>query len=117
MKKQTFAKIAVLAAFVIGLGAFIYANSYKLPDPPHIQNIPETELQQARFIDVAEYERVRANLYDAALDLCIEASKVSAYVWEEGLDAETKYIIMTYRVPSLEVLLHAIETMDEFGGI
>jgi len=116
MKKQTFAKIAVLAAFCIGLGTFIYANSYKLPEPPKFPNIPEVELQQApRFIDVAEYEKVRANLYDAALDLCIEASK-GAYVWEEGVDAETKNIILTYRVPSLEVLLHAIETMDEFGG-
>ena len=115
MKKQTFAKIAVLAAFVIGLGTFIYANSYKLPDPPKFPNIPEAELQQApRFIDVAEYEQARANLYDAALNLCIEASNGS-YVWEHYVSEENKRIITTYRVPSLEVLLSAIAEMDYDG--
>ena len=94
--------IAVLAAFIIGLG-IIYANSYQPTVPP----------QSSKF-DVIGYEKVRANLYDAALDLCIEAE--GSYVWNEGLDDETKSIIIEYRVPSLEVLLRAIDTMDEFGG-
>ena len=117
--KKTIAKIAVLAAAILTIGVWTYANSYKLPPAPQFaetQAIPEDEIANAgKFINVAEYEKVRANLYDAALDLCIEASK-GAYVWEEGVDAETKNIILTYRVPSLEALLHAIETMDEFGG-
>lgn len=114
MKKKTFAKVAVLATAILTIAAWTYAHAYKLPEPPQFTNIPETELTASKF-NVCEYERVRANLYDAALDMCIEASK-GAYVWEEGVDAETKRIILEYRVPSLEVLLNAIDMMDEFGG-
>lgn len=114
MKKKTIAKIAVLATAILTLAVWTYAHAYKLPEPPKFPNIPETELCANRF-NVCEYERVRADLYDAALDMCIEASK-GAYVWEEGVDAETKRIILEYRVPSLEVLLNAIDAMDEFGG-
>lgn len=106
--KNTIAKIAVLATFIIGLVTFIYAHSYKLPPAPQIKIEAETTF------NVDKYETLRARLYDAALDLCIEAE--GSYVWEEGLDDETKRIIKEFRVPSLEVLLHAIDTMDEFGG-
>ena len=111
--KTTIAKITILATFIIGLGTFIYAHSYKLPPAPQIQIEAETE-PVVKF-DLDKYETLRARLYDAALDLCILASD-GAYVWEEGLDNETKFIITNYRVPSLEVLLKAIDTMDEFGG-
>ncbi len=108
MKKNTIAKIAVLATFIIGLATFIYAHSYKLPPAPQIKAETETKF------DVALYENLRARLYDTALDLCHEAE--GSYDWEEGLSEETKYIITHYETPSLQVLLDAIDTMDKFGG-
>ena len=71
-------------------------------------------MEQGQTVTVAEYELKRAAVYDAALDLCIEASK-GAYVWDEWVSEENKHIILTYRVPSLEVLLSAIEQMDSDG--
>ena len=113
--KKTIAKIAVLAAAILTIGVWTYANSYKLPPAPQFAEtkaIPEDKIAHAgKFISVDEYELVRANLYDAALNLCIEASNGS-YVWEHYVSAENKRIITTYRVPSLEVLLKAIAEMD-----
>jgi hypothetical protein len=118
--KNTIAKIAVLAAVILTIGVWAYAHSYKLPPAPQFaetQAIPEDEITNAgKFINVDEYEAVRANLYDAALNLCIEASSGS-YVWENFVSAENKHIITTYRVPSLEVLLNAIREMDCDGSL
>lgn len=113
--KKTIAKIAVLAAAILTIGVWAYAHSYKLPPAPQFaetQAIQEDEIANAgKFINVDEYEAVRANLYDAALNLCIEASSGS-YVWENFVSAENKRIILNYRVPSLEVLISAINQMD-----
>jgi len=115
MKKSFIAKIAVLATVILTIAAWTYANSYKLPEPPQFPNIPEAELtQQGQTVSVAEYELKRAALYDAALNLCMEASE-GAYVWEKFVSEKNKHIILTYRVPSLEVLLNAIEQMDSDG--
>jgi hypothetical protein len=115
MKKSFIAKIAVLATAILTIAVWTYAHAYKLPEPPQFPNIPEAELmEQGQTVTVAEYELKRAAVYDAALDLCIEASK-GAYVWDEWVSEENKRIILTYRVPSLEVLLSAIEQMDSDG--
>lgn len=113
MKRNTFAKLVVMAAAVLALVAWIHAHSYRLPEPPKFNF--ETELNDGKF-DECQYERLRANLYDAALDLCMCAAESNAYVWTDGVDEQTKRIIMEYRVPSLKILLCAIESMDEFGG-
>lgn len=108
MKKSFFAKIAVMAAVILTVTVWTYAHQSP--------NIPEDELTNGnyQYINIAEYEQKRAELYDAALDLCMEASE-GAYVWEEWVSEENKHIILTYRVPSLEVLLSAIEQMDGDG--
>ncbi len=103
--KQTFAKVAVLVTFIVGLGVWIYAHSYKLPPAPHFST----------RIAVEKYEIARANLYDAALTLCLQASNNGAYVWENWVSEENKQAILNNRVPSLEVLLDAIAEMDKDG--
>ena len=70
--KKTIAKIAVLAAAILTIGVWTYANSYELPPAPQFAEtkaIPEDEIAHAgKFISVDEYGLVRANLYDAALN-------------------------------------------------
>lgn len=115
MKKSFIAKIAVLATAILTIGVWAYSQSNRLPDPPKMPLLPESEMmRQGQTVTVAEYELKRAAVYDAALDLCMEASK-GAYVWDEYVSAENKNIILNYRVPSLSVLLSAIAQMDSDG--
>lgn len=59
--------------------------------------------------DIDEYELKRAKLYDAALTLCVEAQETSYW---NSVDADTRNIVETYRVPSLEIVLRAVWQMD-----
>ena len=86
----------------------LIVNTSALAEPKDDLTIPVPKPTQA------EYEYARNVLYDAALDLCVFASD-GAWVWDNCVDNETKRIIREYRVPSLEVLLHAIEEMDYDG--
>ena len=62
-----------------------------------------------KSFNINEYELKRAKLYDTALTLCVEAQKTSFW---NSVDNNTKKIIETYRVPSLEVVLRAVWQMD-----
>ena len=110
MKKKTITRVIVALSAIFTVGAWGMQSEASYPD------IPENEIVRPnwQFINITEYEQKRAILYDAALDLCMEASK-GAYVWDEWVSEENKNIILTYRVPSLEVLLNAIEQMDSDG--
>jgi len=106
--KHTIAKAAIIALCLVGICTLIYAGFHKVSPAPQIV---EKQSHGWQFIDVDEYEIVRAGLYDAALNLCIDASNGS-YVWEHFVSDENKRIILNYRVPSLEVLISAINQMD-----
>lgn len=107
MKNQTLAKIAVLVVFIVGFGLFIYSKSFKLPEPPRFEVAHEVEPKLT--VTVSEYEKVRNRLYDAALNFCAIAMKTDFWKY---VDDEHKNVIENYRVPSLNVLLEAIEQMD-----
>ena len=110
MKKKTITRVIVALSAIFTVGAWGMQSEASYPD------IPENEIVRPnwQFINITEYEQKRAILYDAALDLCMEASK-GAYVWDEWVSEENKNIILNHRVPSLEVLLNAIEQMDSDG--
>lgn len=97
--------IALTACFIF---IALIVNTSALAEPKDNLTIPVPKPTQA------EYEYARNVLYDAALDLCVFASDGS-WVWDNCVDNETKRVIREYRVPSLEVLLHAIEEMDYDG--
>ena len=73
------------------------------------------QLQQEPVDSIAEYERVRANVYDAAITLC-ELALANDWEQLESVNPEVRKVVEKYRVPSLEYVLAFVEQMDNGVG-
>ena len=78
-------------------------------------NKPHAEQRRHHGYTVAEYEQKRARLYDASLTfLLLVKNSCERNINDDwyGIDPVSRDIIENYRVPDLEILLGAIEQLE-----
>ncbi len=100
MKKILFT-LSVFVAWIAVCAVYSCADNNECAQP--------TEL--GTTVSVAEYEQVRARLYDAALNLLVEVRNADNGDWLD-IDERERDIIDNWKAPSLEVLLNAIQQLE-----
>ena len=100
------AKISVIVTAFIILGAWIYANAHRIPEPPQFEDN-----------EFREFEHVRDSLYDYAINIVESIASADNNALKRYNDEEVYEVVTTYRVPSLEYLLIALDHVDEYSEI
>ena len=67
-------------------------------------------------VNLAEFECVRNSLYDAAMTVCTGLAEYDGSCFY-GAHKEYVEIFLTYRVPSLEVLLGILDEIDDSSSL
>lgn len=102
-------KLSVIIIALVTLGTWVYATSFKVSDAPMVAN--------ERTIDLNEFEETRDSLYDYALTICTRMMQYEDSCFYEVVDEQTIDILKNYRVPGLNVLLQALDQIDEDGDL
>lgn len=102
-------KLSTIIIALVALGTWVYATSLKVSDAPVVAN--------ERTIDLREFEETRDSLYDYAMTICMGLMQYEDSWLYDVVDEQTIDILKSHRVPGLNVLLHALDQIDEDGDL
>lgn len=102
-------KLSTIIIALVALGTWVYATSLKVSDAPVVAN--------ERTIDIREFEETRDSLYDYAMTICTGLMQYEDSWLYDVVDEQTIDILKSHRVPGLNVLLHALDQIDEDGDL
>lgn len=116
MNMKNLIKVALIMGTVALIAGNLFANCKSLPTPPTATVVP---CDTADFVD--KYEDIRAEVYDRAMDLISKIYQIYQETPDEDkeytlwmlIEPKDRYTIQAFRVPSIFVLIRALDTIDK----